>query len=90
MLLVDEPRIEAHVIRRARAAIAVGSLKKLPAAIQALVEALRASEPGWPVGAIRANHRGPIRSGKVPESSEDFDFLGIGALRASRPLSVIR
>jgi hypothetical protein len=27
---------------------------------------------------------------KWPESSEDFDFLAIGALRASRPLSVIR
>ena len=27
---------------------------------------------------------------KWPEPSEDFDFLGIGALRASRPLSVIR
>ena len=46
MLLVDQPRIEAHGIRRARAAIAVGSLEKLPAAIQALVEALRAGEPG--------------------------------------------
>jgi len=38
----------------------------------------------------RANHRGRYVPGKCPESSDDFDFVGIGTLRASRPLSVIR
>ena len=45
MPLVDEPRIDAHGIRRANAAIAVESLKKLPGAIDVQVKALRAGEP---------------------------------------------
>ena len=45
MLLVDEPRIDTHGIRRASAAIAVESLKKLPGAIDVQVKALRAGEP---------------------------------------------
>ena len=86
--LLIEPRIEAHGIRRAKAAIAVESLKKLPGAIDVLVKALRAGEPE-PIREIEQ-----ITEGRYVQesagSSEDFDFLGIGALRASRPLSVIR
>ena len=46
-------------------------------------------EPGWPIETIEQITEGRIQA-KWPEPSEDFDFLGIGALRASRPLSVIR
>ena len=64
--------------------------EKLPGAIDALVKALRAGEPRWPIGTIKQITEGQYVQAKCLESSEDFDFLGIGALRASRPLSVIR
>jgi len=47
------------------------------------------SRRSWPVslgGQVGATSPSPrAYSGKVPESSEDFDFLGIGALSASGP-----
>ena len=73
-------------LEKSEAAIAVGPLKKLSGAM----DALRAGEPGRPIEAIEQITEGLYAQAKCPESSEDFDFLGIGALRASRPLSVRR
>ena len=68
---------------KSKAAISVGSLKKLPGAINALIKAR--GEPGWPIGAIEQITEDRYVQAKWPESSEDFDFLGISALKAQDP-----